>query len=142
MKVLILKSETGKITSEKTIDGNIGDVVKQVASDALKEWNEMTSDFTIMKDTQEARIPLPLKPDVYEAVKSFLSGKDKTSAILRIPIYIISFDNMWKEDDYQDNKVYVVSYYLDDNLKNELLEYAKQATSAQKIEEQGEEEEE
>ncbi len=142
MKVIILKSELGKITSERSVEGNIGDVVKQVAVEALKEWNEMSSDFTIMKDMQEVRIPLPLKPEVYESLKGFLSGKDKTSAIARIPVYIISYDNAWKEDNYQDNRVYVISYYVDDNLKNELVEYAKQATSEIKEEEEEEEQEE
>ncbi|MCI2414436.1 MAG: DUF2286 domain-containing protein [Candidatus Aramenus sp.] len=143
MKVIVLKSELGKITSERSVEGNIGEVVKQVAAEALKEWNEIASDFTIMKDVQEVRIPLPLKPDVYESLKSFLSGKDKTAAIARIPVYIISYDNAWKEDNYQDNRVYVVSYYVDENLKNELAEYAKQATSEIKEDsDEGEAEEE
>lgn len=144
MKVIVLKSENGKITSERITEGDLAEVVRRTAVEALKEWNELTSDFIIMKDSQEAKLPLPLKPDVYEAVKNFLAGKDKTSAVLKIPIFIISFDNVWQEDNFQDRRVYVVSYYINDDLKKTLIEYAEGITSEEKSQEieEGEEEEE
>ncbi|MFP3163259.1 DUF2286 domain-containing protein [Acidianus sp.] len=142
MKVIILKSENGKITSEKITEGDLAEVVRNTAIEALKEWNELTSDFIIMKDSQEAKLPLPLKPDVYEAVKNFLAGKEKSAAILKIPIFIISYDNIWQEENFQDKRVYVVSYYLNDDLKKELIEYAQGVTSEEKPQDSGEEEEE
>ncbi|MEM4746139.1 MAG: DUF2286 domain-containing protein, partial [Metallosphaera sp.] len=112
MKVIILKSESGKVTADYLEEGDIGDVVRRTAEKALKEWNELTSDFIIMRDSQEAKLPLPLKPEIYEKTKNFLTGKDKTSAFLKLPIFIISFDNQWREENFQDRKVYVISYYL------------------------------
>lgn len=136
MKVIILKSENGKITSEKLVEGEIGKVVREVAMKALEEWNESTSDFIIMKDSQEAKLKLPLKPNVYEEVKNFLAGKEKGEAILRIPVYIISYDNVWKEEDFQDKRVYVISYYVDDKIKDDLIKYAIDVTSENKKEEE------
>jgi hypothetical protein len=142
VRVLVLKSESGKVTSDYLEDGNIGEVVRKTAEKALKEWNEFSSDFIIMRDSQEAKLPLPLKPDLYEKVKNFLSGKDKTSAILKLPVFIISFDNQWKEENFQDKKVYVVSYYVTEELKKELIDYASEVTSEEKLEETEEETEE
>ncbi|MEM0068033.1 MAG: DUF2286 domain-containing protein, partial [Saccharolobus sp.] len=105
MKILVLKSENGKITSEKVIEGELDRVIRDIAKQALEEWNEMASDFIIMHDSQEIRIPLPLKPDLYESIKGFLVGKDKKEAIAKIPVYIISYENEWRENDFQDKKV-------------------------------------
>ncbi len=142
MKILVLKSEMGKVTSEQLIDGELGETIRKVATDALKEWNEYTSDFIIMKDLQEVKIPLPLKPDMYEALKNFLAGKDKNVAIARIPFYIISFENEWKENDFMDKRVYIVTYYVNEELKKEAVEYASSVTSPKSEEENEEAEEE
>ncbi|ARM76326.1 DUF2286 domain-containing protein [Acidianus manzaensis] len=134
MKILVLKSESGKITSEKIVDGNLGDVVRATATEALKEWNDLTSDFIIMKDSQEARVPLPLKPSFYEEVKNLLAAKEKSVAILKIPIYIVSYDNIWQEEDFQDRKVYVITYYINDEIKKDINAYAADVTSENKKE--------
>lgn len=139
MKILIIKSENGKITSEKVMDGEIGKVLREVAKEALEEWNELTSDFIIMHDMEEVRIPLPLKPDLYESIKNFLVGKDKKEAIAKIPVYVISYENEWKESDFQDKKVYVVSYYINDEIKKSIIEDATQITSEHKEIEEEEE---
>ncbi|QKQ99504.1 DUF2286 domain-containing protein [Metallosphaera tengchongensis] len=142
MKVIILKSESGKVTSNFVEEGEIGEVVRRTAEKALKEWNELTSDFIIMRDSQEAKLPLPLKPEIYEKTKNFLTGKDKSFAMLKLPVFIISFDNQWKEENFQDKRVYVISYYLTDELKEELTNYASQVTSEEEEAENEEEEEE
>ncbi len=58
MKILIVKSENGKVTSEKITEGEISKVLRDVAKEALEEWNELASDFIIMRDNQEVRLPL------------------------------------------------------------------------------------
>jgi len=133
MKIIVLKSENGKITSENIVEGKFSDVLKEIATMALKEWNETTSDFVIMKDTQDVKIPKPLKPEVYETIKNFLVGRDEKFAHARIPLYIISFENEWNDDNFVDKKVYVVSYYLNEENKKELEEYAKDITSPENI---------
>ncbi|QGA54691.1 DUF2286 domain-containing protein [Sulfolobus sp. E5-1-F] len=142
MKILIVKSENGKVTLEKIAEGEISKVLRDVAKEALEEWNELASDFIIMRDNQEVRLPLPLKPEVYEAIKTFLVGKDKKEALAKIPLYIISYENEWKESDFQDKKIYVVSFYINDEIKKGILDDAAQMTSEQKQELTEEEEKE
>jgi hypothetical protein len=142
MKVLVLRSEEGNVTKKDIIEGELNKVLRSVASNALNEWNETSSDFTIMKDMYEVKIPLPLKPQTYEAIKNYLKSRSKSEAIAEIPIYIISFENKWIESDYRDLKVYIVAPYVDDNIEKEIIDYAKQVTSEQKEEVEEEEEEE
>ncbi|MEJ2780855.1 DUF2286 domain-containing protein [Stygiolobus sp. CP850M] len=142
MKVLILRSEDGNITKKDIVEGEFDKVLREIAFSALKEWNETSSDFTIMRDMYEVKIPLPLKPNVYEIIKGYLKSRTKTEAIAEIPVYIISFDNRWMDSDYRDMKVYVVSPYIDENVEKELTDYAIQATSQKPMTTEEEEEEE
>ncbi|MEM1625930.1 MAG: DUF2286 domain-containing protein [Sulfolobaceae archaeon] len=141
MKIIILKSENGRITSENIVEGKLSEVLKEVAAKALKEWNEATSDFVIMKDTQDVKIPKPLKPEIYEAVKNFLVGRDENFAHAKLPLYIISYENEWSNDNFIDKKVYIVSYYVNDDNKKELEEYAKDITSPETERKESNEEE-
>ncbi|AAY80852.1 DUF2286 domain-containing protein [Sulfolobus acidocaldarius] len=134
MKILVLRSEEGNISKKEVVDGGLRNILVKIANDALGEWDERSSDFTIIKDTQEVKIPLPLKPQLYEIIKDFLKSRTKTEAIAEIPVYIISFDNQWVESDYRDKKVYIVSPYIDENAEKELEDYAKQVTSLERPE--------
>ncbi len=140
MKILILKSEDGKITSDEMVEGEIGKVVKDTANKALEEWNEESSDFIIIKDFHEIRLPLPLNPKMYEVLKKFSMSKQDKTAIVKIPSYVISFDNLWVDNDSIDRKVYVISYFLDDKTKKELEEDAIKLTSPETKQEETEEE--
>lgn len=141
MKVIVIKSENGNVSKKDIIEGDLSSVLRSTATEALKEWNENTSDFIIMKDSQEIRVPLPLKPQVYEMFKNFIKSRTKNEAIFEIPIFVISFDNEWVESDFKDKRVYVVSPYIDEKSEKDLLEYAKQVTSPQQeVEEEAEEE--
>ncbi|BFH74450.1 DUF2286 domain-containing protein [Sulfurisphaera javensis] len=141
MKVIIIKSENGNVSKKDIIEGDLGSVLRKAATEALAEWNENASDFIIMKDMHEVHIPLPLKPQTYEALKNFLKSRTKTEAIAEIPVFVISFDNEWVESDFKDKRVYVVSPYIDENSEKEITEYAKQVTSpVQEVEEEEEEE--
>lgn len=129
MKIIVIKSENGNVSKKDIVDGNIPEVLRTTANEALKEWNENSSDFIIMKDMHEVHIPLPLKPQTYELLKNYIKSRTKTEAVAEIPVYVISFDNEWIESDFKDKRVYVVSPYIDEKSENELLEYAKQVTS-------------
>ena len=131
MKIIVIKSENGNISKKDIVEGDLASILRSVASEALKEWNENLSDFIIMKDVHEIHIPLPLKPQIYETFKNYIKGRSKNEAIAEIPIYVISFDNEWLDSDFKDKRVYVVSPYIDDKTENEILEYAKQMTSPQ-----------
>ncbi len=49
-------------------------------------------------------------------------------------MYIISYENEWKESDFQDKKIYVVSFYINDEITKGVLNDAAQMTSEQKQE--------
>lgn len=142
MKVIIVKSENGNVSKKDIIEGDLSSILRSVANDALKEWNENSSDFIIMKDIHEIHIPLPLKPQTYEIFKNYIKGRTNKEAIAEIPVYVISFDNEWLDSDFKDKKVYIVSLYIDDKTENEILEYAKQITLPQQETEEETKEEE
>ena len=143
MKIIVVKSENGNVSKKDIVEGDLADVLRSTANEALKEWNENSSDFIIMKDLHEIHIPLPLKPQTYEIFKNYIKSRTKQEAIAEIPVFVISFDNEWVESDFKDKKVYVVSLYIDDKSENEILDYAKQVTSPQQeVEEETNEEEE
>lgn len=143
MKIIVVKSENGNISRKDILEGDLGGILRSTANEALKEWNENSSDFIIMKDMHEIHIPLPLKPQTYEVFKNFIKSRTKQEAIAEIPVFVISFDNEWIESDFKDKKVYVISPYIDEKSENDILEYAKQVTSSQQeVEEEVEAEEE
>lgn len=142
MKVLVLRSEEGKITSKEELTGELKDVVLQVANKALQEWNLDSSDFTIMKDSLEVTIPLPLTKEQLATLKNYLKGRGTKEAIAELPVYIISFENQWSESEYLDKKVYVIAPSVDSNVAKEIEDYAAELTNPQKGEELEEEEEE
>jgi len=141
MKVIVVKSENGNVSKKDIVEGDLASILRSVANEALKEWNENSSDFIIMKDVHEIHLPLPLKPQTYEMFKNYIKGKAKNEAIVEIPVFVISFDNEWVDSDFKDKRVYVVSLYVDEKAEKEILEYAKQITSPQQQEEEVEEEE-
>lgn len=140
MKVIVIKSENGNVSKKDVVEGDLASVLRSIANEALKEWNENSSDFIIMKDVHEIHLPLPLKPQTYDTFKNYIKGKSKNEAIIEIPVFVISFDNEWVDSDFKDKRVYVVSLYVDEKTEKEILEYAKQITSPQQREEVEEEE--
>lgn len=105
MKFLVLKSESGKVTWEQLIDGDLKSTITTVARKALDEWDVDKSDFIILKDVHEVRKKLPLSPSVYEMISRYLKGKEGGEAFAEVPVYIISFDNQWEEDDFKDKRI-------------------------------------
>ncbi|BBD71722.1 hypothetical protein HS1genome_0111 [Sulfodiicoccus acidiphilus] len=128
MKILLLKSERGRVTSEQLMEGELRAAVTSVAKKALEEWDVDKSDFVILKDVHEIRKKLPLSPSLYEVISKYLKGKEQGEALAEVPVYIISFDNDWEEEDFKDRSVYLIAPYLDEESKNEMKEYAEELT--------------
>ncbi len=127
---MVVRAENGKIVDSQIIDGEIIDVVKKVAAKAIEEWDPEFSDYIVMKDKYEVSLKLPLTKEQFERFRKF--GLRRTSdgyATFDIPVYVISFENQWVENDYVDRKIYLVSIYVDDNIKKELEDWAASSTS-------------
>jgi hypothetical protein len=128
-KVLVVKSVMGKVESKDVVEGDIYEVVRQVTQKALSEWEPLFSDFVVVRDKYEVSLKLPLKPEDFERYSKF--GLRRTPygyAVFEVPVYLISYENEWRGDDYVDKKVYLVSLYVNDEIMNEMVEWAAEAT--------------
>ncbi|RLG71372.1 MAG: hypothetical protein DRO23_12055 [Thermoprotei archaeon] len=121
-KILIIRGEHGNIIEEKV--GETKDIfskVKELASKALNLWEPEFSDFIIIKDQYEVSLKLPLTKDqVQRFMKYGIRRSPDGYAKFNIPVYIISYDSIWVENDYIDRKVYLVSIYVNDDVKEDL----------------------
>ncbi|MFP3309606.1 MAG: DUF2286 domain-containing protein [Acidilobus sp.] len=147
MKVLTIRAERGKIIKSEVVDGNLKDLVKRKAQEAMNEWDPETSDFIVLKDNRELELPLPLKPELVDLFRSIGNiSRTKDKAIGSFPVYTISFENrMLSEDKYVEYKIYLLAPYINDDVKTELEAEAQDITTEKEgpegIEEEGEEEE-
>ncbi|HIP65970.1 MAG TPA: DUF2286 domain-containing protein [Pyrodictium sp.] len=133
-KIVVVKSVEGKIEDSRIVEGRLPDVVKEIARKTLEEWDPEKSDFTIIKARYELRYKLPISPDLYDIIDELNLEKfrEGNNLIVVVPVYTISFDNEWLEDKYHDKAVYVVTYYIDEEEKKQIEEYAVETTKAPK----------
>jgi hypothetical protein len=147
LKVLTIRAERGKIIKSEVVDGDLKDLVKRKAQEAMNEWDPETSDFIVLKDNRELELPLPLKPELVDLFRSIGNiSRTKDKAIGSFPVYTISFENrMLGEDKYVEYKIYLLAPYINDDVKTELEAEAQDITTEKEgpegIEEEGEEEE-
>ena len=138
-KIVVVKSVEGKIEDSRVIEGELTNIVKEIARRTLEEWNPEKSDFTIIKARYELRYKLPISPDLYDIIDELNLEKfrEENNLIVVVPVYTISFDNEWLEDKYHDKAIYVVTYYIDEEEKKQIEEYAAETTKAPKGFQQG-----
>lgn len=144
MKVLAIRAERGKVVQDEVVEGDLKEIVKRKAAEALSEWDPETSDFIVLRDEREIELPLPLKPELVDLFRSIGSlSRTKDKAIARFPIYTISFENrMVSEDKYVEYKIYMLAPYIDEDIKTELEAEAQDITTEKEapegIKEEGE----
>ncbi len=120
MKVLVIRAEHGKVTESLVVDGDLYGVAKEYAGKALEEWDPVNSDFIVLRDVREIRLKLPLDPQLFDTLRNLgvPLRKEGGEAVAEVPFILISFDNvMLGENEYQENKIYVISLYLGDEVK-------------------------
>jgi len=130
-RILIVRSEKGRIVESDVVEGRLTDVVKDTARRALEEWDPEMSDFVVLKDVKEVELELPIDPDLFDVLKEYGGLVRKGSvALARLPVYTISFDNrMITEESYVENKIYLVTLYINDDLKAQMEVEATSITS-------------
>ena len=131
MKVLSVRAERGKVVESVVVDGDLAEVVKQRAQQALSEWDPRTSDFIVLKDYRELELPLPISPDLVDLLREVGElSRTKDKAIARFPVYTISFENtMVSEDKYVEYKIYLIAPYINEDVKTELEAEAQDITT-------------
>lgn len=128
-KIVVLKSVQGKVEEKKIIDGDVYEVVRETAKKALEEWEPAFNDFIIVRDKYEVTLKLPLKPEEFEKYSRFgLRKAGSDQAVFSVPVFLISYENEWREDNYVDKKVYLVSIYVNDDILGEMEEWVAEAT--------------
>ncbi|MEB2793660.1 MAG: DUF2286 domain-containing protein [Caldisphaeraceae archaeon] len=131
MKLIVIRSEKGNISYSDIVEGELSQTVKRISEEVIKEWDPELSDFIVLKDTREVDLPLPLKPELVDMLRRIGSlGRKSTKAVVKFPIYTISFENMMiDEDKYIENKIYLIAPYINDDIKAELESEAMEITS-------------
>jgi hypothetical protein len=119
-KTLVVRAERGKGVESTLVAERFSVVVKDMARKALDEWDPLKSDFTAIRDDRDVEIDLPLKdPGLYNILKNLnLTKVSEDKAVFTLPVYVISYDSEWiSTEDYIDNRVYIISIYIDDEIK-------------------------
>jgi len=135
LKILVIRSEQGKIVEERQIDGSLPIVVKEYAAEAYKEWNPETSDFTVLRGKYELRLKLPIDPDLLDIIEELNLDKriELNELVVEVPLVTISFDNEWVGDSYYEKKMYVIVPDLAvKDVMEEIRNYAREATKEAK----------
>ncbi|BES81339.1 DUF2286 domain-containing protein [Pyrodictium abyssi] len=134
MKILVIRADEGKLVSSDVVEGDFSEVAKDIVRRALEEWNPAESDLTAIRTKFELRYKLPIDPDLYDKIMDLNLEliREGNELIVNLPVLTISFDNAWLDDAYLDKRMYIVSLYLDDAAKQQLEEYAVEATKEPK----------
>ncbi len=130
-RVLVIRSEEGKILESRVVEGEFYSVLKEVTRSLIDLWDAANSGFVVLKDYKVFEAPLPLDPEVYDLVRRYGSpSRKKDKALLTVPVYTISYD--YREgagEQYSERKLCIVTLYLDETQKELLEEDAKLITS-------------
>lgn len=140
MKILILRAEYGEIKEKMISEGDFNKILKEVIIRTLDLWDPNKSDLIVVRHSQEITIKLPIKKEQYDLYSQFNLRRKGDYASFDVPLYLVSFENQWIDNNIIDSKVFVVSPYIDDYVSERIEELAINITSPES-EKEGEEEE-
>jgi len=140
LKVLILRAEYGEIKEKMISEGDLNKILKEVIIRTLDLWDPNKSDLIVVRHSQEITIKLPIKKEQYDLYSQFNLRRKGDYASFDVPLYLVSFENRWIDNNIVDSRVFVVSPYIDDYVSEKIEELAINITSPES-EKEGEEEE-
>jgi hypothetical protein len=110
--VLINTSREGNLVSKNIVEGDFKEVVRKTVAEALTLWNLDNADFTVIRDPQyPITAKAPITKEQYDLYSKYdLQRSTNGSVMFYLPVYIISFDNVYLEDSYIDREVLVVAH--------------------------------
>jgi len=132
VKVIVIRAEYGKIVESDIVEGDLFEIVKEEARNALEAWKPETSDFVVARDFREIEIKLPIPPELYDRLREMGIPLSRAGdkAVASIPVVLISYDSeMITEEEYQENKIILIAPYLSDEVKMDLESEAAGITS-------------
>lgn len=119
VKVLIVRAEMGRVTESRVVEGDLGSIVKSYAQQAILEWDPGVSDFVVIREDVGFDLEGLVDDDTLRALEElgFLE-RSGGSLRVRLPVYTISFDNRaLGEDQFIENKVYMITLYVNDDVR-------------------------
>ncbi len=130
MKVVYIRVEKGKVIETSILDGDLKDIAKKIAREALEEWNPSISEFIVLRDEEEITFKLPISDKLMNILRELpFERKNDKEIVLKYPYYTISFDNRKIDDDYIEYKVILIGPYIDDDFTTWLETLAANITS-------------
>lgn len=142
MKLMVIRSEEGEIKDQRIVEGELEQILKDVVVRSLELWDPQRSDLVVIRHKHEVSLKLPLKREQYELYSRFNLKRVGDKAVFEMPIYVVSYENEWIEDNIRDSKVFIVAPYIDEETANNIIELAKSITSSEEEEVEEELEEE
>lgn len=141
-QIMIVRAKEGQLVSKNMFEGEFREVVKKTVLDALSLWQLDNADFTVIRDPQyPVEAKAPITKEQYDLYSKFdLQRASNGSVVYHLPVYIISFDNVYMEDSYLDKEVLVVAPYVDQISEQHIVDLALDSTKPPS--EEGSEEEE
>jgi hypothetical protein len=126
---LILRSKEGAIVSKIQQPGELREIVRTIVAETVALWSLEKSDFIVIRDLYPVAIKLPISKEQYDTYTKFdMQRTTNGSVMFEVPVYVISFDNEWQEEDYVDKEVIVVAPVIDAKVEEIIVELAIEAT--------------
>lgn len=137
----IIRAKEGTLVSKTKQTGEIKELVKKQVVEALSLWTVDKADFTVIRDPQyPVSVKLPISKEQYDLYSKYdLSRTTNGSVVFHVPVYIISFDNEYRDDNYVDKEVFVVAPAIDQKAEEAIVELAVESTKAAPPEEEEDE---
>jgi hypothetical protein len=144
VQILIVRAKEGNLVSKNMVEGDFKEVVKKTVVDALSLWLLDSADFTVIRDPQyPVTAKSPITKEQYDLYSKYdLQRATNESVMFYLPVYIISFDNAYLEDNYMDKEVLVVAPHVDQVSEQVIVELALESTKPPSEEKEAEEGEE
>lgn len=140
-EAFIIRAKEGVLVSKTKQAGDIKEVVKKQVVEALSLWPVDKADFTVIRDPQyPISVKLPISKEQYDLYAKYdMSRTTNGSVMFHVPVYIISFDNEYRDDNYVDKEVFVVAPAIDQKAEEAIVELAVESTKPAPPEEEEDE---
>ena len=127
---MVIRAKEGNLVSKARAEGELKEVVKKIVMEALNLWAVDNADFTVIRDPQyPVTAKAPITKEQYDLYSKYdLQRTTNGSVMFYVPVYIISFDNMYVEDNYLDKEVFVVAPVVDQIAEDVIAELAVEST--------------
>jgi len=140
---VVIRAKEGNLVSKARAEGEMKEVVKKIVIEALNLWAVDNADFTVIRDPQyPVTAKSPITKEQYDLYSKYDLQRTTNGSVFFVPVYIISFDNMYIEDNYIDKEVFVVAPVVDQIAEDVVAELAVESTKQDVTKEEDEASEE